>query len=220
MIRTLEQFNESNAKVQELGGDSDATVYSVTLPESSDTFEYAQAKAINREIQALNLLLNGKVSDEVLESLEATSAPRVLAQMLSASRERQKWLQTKAKEAMGSSAKSFVENAEELNGIKTVLQVLPNVGGKDLRDLAEKVKDHLGSGAMCLIGHDEEKVSFIIAVTKDRSKGLQAGKLVREIAPLFNGKGGGKPEMAQGGGTNVAAIPEALDRIRELISAS
>ena len=220
VIRTLEQFNESNAKVQELGGDADATVYSVTLPESSDTFEYAQAKAINREIQALNLLLNGKVSDEVLESLEATSAPRVLAQMLSASRERQKWLQSKAKEAMGSSAKSFVENAEELNGIKTVLQVLPNVGGKDLRDLAEKVKDHLGSGAMCLIGHDEDKVSFIIAVTKDRSKGLQAGKLVREIAPLFNGKGGGKPEMAQGGGTNVAAIPEALDRIRELISAS
>ena len=210
VIRTLEQFNESNAKVQELGGDSDTAVYSVTLPASSDTFEYAQAKAINREIQALNLLLNGKVSDEVLESLEATSAPRVLAQMLSASRERQKWLQTKAKEAMGSSAKSFVENAEELNGIKTVLQVLPNVGGKDLRDLAEKVKDHLGSGAMCLIGHDEEKVSFIIAVTKDRSKGLQAGKLVREIAPLFNGKGGGKPEMAQGGGTNVAAIPEAL----------
>ena len=220
VIRTLEQFNESNAKVKELGGDSDATVYRVTLPESSDTFEYAQAKAINREIQALNLLLNGKVSDEVLESLEATSAPRVLAQMLGASRERQKWLQSKAKEAMGSSAKSFVENAEELNGIKTVLQVLPNVGGKDLRDLAEKVKDHLGSGAMCLIGHDDEKVSFIIAVTKDRSKGLQAGKLVREIAPLFNGKGGGKPEMAQGGGTNVAAIPEALDRIRELISDS
>ena len=114
-----------------------------------------------------------------------------------------------------------MEGAEELNGVKTVLQVLPNVGGKDLRDLAEKVKDHLGSGAMCLIGHDDEdKVSFIVAVTKDRAKSLQAGKLVREIAPIFNGKGGGKPEMAQGGGTNVAAIPQALDRIRELISAS
>ena len=184
-------------------------------------FDYQTAKAINRQIQVLNLLLNGKVSEDLLESIDSNSAPCVLAKMLNASRDRQKWLQSKAKEAMGSSAKSFVEGAEELNGVKTVLQVLPNVGGKDLRDLAEKVKDHLGSGAMCLIGHDDEdKVSFIVAVTKDRAKSLQAGKLVREIAPIFNGKGGGKPEMAQGGGTNVAAIPQALDRIRELISAS
>ena len=93
--------------------------------------------------------------------------------MLSASRERQKWLQSKAKEAMGSSAKSFVENAEELNGIKTVLQVLPNVGGKDLRDLAEKVKDHLGSGAMCLIGHDDEKSALSSQSQRTARKGFK-----------------------------------------------
>ena len=220
VVRTLEQCHETNTKVKELGGEADQAEYSAEAPSVAGDFDYQTAKSINRQIQVLNLLLNGKVSESLLESLEANSAPSVLAKMLNASRDRQKWLQSKAKEAMGSSAKSFVESAEDLNGVKTVLQVLPGVGGKDLRDLAEKVKDHLGSGAMCLIGHEEDKVSFIIAVTKDLAKGLQAGKLVREIAPVFNGKGGGKPEMAQGGGTNVDAIPQALDRIRELISAS
>ena len=220
VLRTLEQFHETKSKVRELGGDADSVTYQAQAPSVAGDFDYQTAKSIHRQIQVLNLLLNGKVSEDLLNTLEPSSVPCVLAKMLSASRDRQKWLQTKAKEAMGSSAKSFVESAEDLNGVKTVLQVLPGVGGKELRDLAEKVKDHLGSGAMCLIGHEADKVSFIVAVTKDLSKGLQAGKLVREIAPIFGGKGGGKPEMAQGGGTNADAIPQALDRIRELISAS
>ena len=87
--------------------------------------------------------------------------------------------------------------------------------GKDLHDLAEKV-NHLGSGAMCLIGHDEEK-----SVYYRSHKGpleVQAGKRIRNR--LSSTAGGGKPEMAQGGGTNVAAIPKLLTEFMRLISAS
>ena len=220
IARTMEQFFTAIQKVKSLGGETTETPRHASAPQLEDTFTYEEATAIHREVQALNLVLNGKFDESLLGALPETSAPNVLAAVIASSRERQKWLQAKSKEAMGSSAKTFVERAEVLGEVKTVLEVLPNVGGKELRELADKVKDHLGSGAMCLIGHDDDKVSFMVAVTKDLSKSLQAGSLVREIAPLFNGKGGGKPEMAQGGGTNPDAIPAAFERIRELVSES
>lgn len=220
VTRTMEQFFTTIDKVESLGGNVEDPPRDARTPKLEDNFDYESATAIHREVQALNLVLNGKFDESLLGSLPATSAPNVLAAAITKSRERQKWLQAKSKEAMGSSAKTFVERAEVLGQVKTVLEVLPDVGGKELRELADKVKDHLGSGAMCLIGHNDDKVSFMVAVTKDLAKSLQAGALVREIAPLFNGKGGGKPEMAQGGGTNPSAIPAAFERIRELVSES
>ena len=81
---------------------------------------------------------------------------------------------------------------------------------KSLRELADAVKSKLHSGIFLLAAVDGDKVSLISGVTKDLIPRFKAGDLMREVAPLVDGKGGGRPDMAQGAGTNLAGIEDAL----------
>ena len=87
---------------------------------------------------------------------------------------------------------------------------------KILRDLADKLKDKLGSAVVILAAVSDKKVSLVVAVTKDLIGQYQAGNILNHVATQIGGKGGGRSDMAQGGGTEPDKLPEALNSVKDL----
>lgn len=121
-----------------------------------------------------------------------------------------------------SSAGSLAEQAEDVNGTALVAVATPDgVSGNDLRTLAGEVRNRLGArpGVVALFSADDGKVNFVVATTAAaREGGLAAGKLVPAFAPAIGGRGGGKPDLAQGGGTNPAGVADAVRALRTALS--
>ncbi|QJY48446.1 alanine--tRNA ligase [Pseudonocardia broussonetiae] len=121
-------------------------------------------------------------------------------------------------DAVLSSAGALAEGAEDVGGVALVAVAAPDgVGGNDLRALAADVRGRLGSrpGVVALFSSDGEKVAFVVATTAAaRDAGLAAGKLIPAFAGAVGGRGGGKPDLAQGGGTDPSGVPAAVDALR------
>ncbi|HEX7396284.1 MAG TPA: alanine--tRNA ligase, partial [Propionibacteriaceae bacterium] len=111
-------------------------------------------------------------------------------------------------------AGDLVTTAIDVDGIKVLAQRV-TVTGNDLRTLALDLRARLGADSVvCLVGGTDDKPSIVVATGDGaRAKGLSAGSLVAVAAPVLGGRGGGKPDFAQGGGTNGAAAPAALDAV-------
>jgi alanyl-tRNA synthetase len=110
-------------------------------------------------------------------------------------------------------AGSLAEKALDVRGLSLVALGLEGVSGNDLRTLGGEVRNRLGNkpGVVALFSVDGDKVSFVVATTAAaRDLGLAAGKLVPVFGPAIAARGGGKPDLAQGGGTNPAGVPEAI----------
>jgi alanyl-tRNA synthetase len=123
-------------------------------------------------------------------------------------------------EAVLASAGRLAEGAEDLDGTALVVAAPDGVTGNDLRALASDVRGRLGSrpGVVALFGTEGERVSFVVATTAAaRDRGLAAGKLIPSFASAVGGRGGGKPDLAQGGGTNPAGVPDAVRALREAV---
>ena len=89
---------------------------------------------------------------------------------------------------------------------------------KTLRETMDKLKDKLKSAAIVLAAVDGAKVSLIAGVTSDATSRVKAGELVNFVAQRVGGKGGGRPDMAQAGGTDPSALPDALAAVRSWVS--
>ncbi|MGM0577041.1 MAG: alanine--tRNA ligase [Myxococcota bacterium] len=114
-------------------------------------------------------------------------------------------------EAKVAKAASSVDEAKQVGDFRLAAVRLDDVAGKELRGIGESLRDRLGSGAVLLAGVDGEKVSLLVAATKDASEKLHAGKLVKELAELVGGRGGGRPDMAQAGGSDAGGIDQAVE---------
>ncbi len=122
-------------------------------------------------------------------------------------------------DAVLSSAGALADGAEDVDGTALVTAAVPGgVAAADLRALASDVRGRLGArpGVVALFTADDGgKVSFVVATTAAaRDAGLAAGKLVPVFAPAVGGRGGGKPDLAQGGGTDPSGVPSAIDALR------
>ncbi|WP_188751400.1 alanine--tRNA ligase [Marinobacterium zhoushanense] len=106
----------------------------------------------------------------------------------------------------------------EVAGVKVLAAQLEGVEAKSLRDSIDQLKNKLGSGVVVLMTAQDDKVSVAAGVTKDLTDRVKAGDLVRELAAKLGGKGGGRPDMAQGGGSDLAAMPAALASVQELVA--
>ena len=120
--------------------------------------------------------------------------------------------------AVLSSAGALADGAEDVGGVALVAVAAPDgVAGNDLRALASDVRTRLGSrpGVVALFSADAGKVAFVVATTAAaRDAGLAAGKLVPSFAAHVGGRGGGKPDLAQGGGTEPTGVPAAVEALR------
>ncbi|NBA95706.1 alanine--tRNA ligase [Pseudomonas sp. R5(2019)] len=116
-------------------------------------------------------------------------------------------LQAKAASAAGDDLSS---QAVDINGVKVLAARLDGVDGKGLLALVDQLKNKLGQGVILLGGVHEEKVVLVAGVTKDLSARFKAGDLMKQAAAAVGGKGGGRPDMAQGGGVDASALDAAL----------
>ncbi len=111
----------------------------------------------------------------------------------------------------------LLARAREVNGVK-VLATRAEGDAKALRDLADKLRDKLGSGVIALGGEADGKAVLLVAATPDVvARGVKAGDLVREMAKVVGGRGGGKPDLAQAGGPDAGKLDEALEAVYGLI---
>ena len=103
-------------------------------------------------------------------------------------------------------------------GFRAVVAPVAGADNKRLLDLADKLRDRIGSGAVVLAGDADGRVALLCAVTKDLAGSkVHAGKLIGEIAPIVGGRGGGKPDLAQAGGKEPAKIADALQAARRAL---
>ncbi len=155
----------------------------------------------------------------IAEMVKAT--PEDLAEKLEKLLLRQKQLEKElaelnAKLSLGG-LDSIVDGAITVNGVKVIAAVIPLDSAKTMREVGDKVRDKMGSGIAVLGGDLKGKVSLLAIVSKDLTKQYQAGNIIKEVAAIVGGSGGGRPDMAQAGGTMVDKLPEALKAVAGIV---
>jgi alanyl-tRNA synthetase len=122
----------------------------------------------------------------------------------------------KAKMA-ASQGDDLASSAVDVKGVKILAAKLDGADAKTLRDTLDQLKNKLKSGAIVLAAAEGERVSLIAGVTADLIAKVKAGELVNFVASQVGGKGGGRADMAQAGGTDSKALPKALASVREWV---
>ena len=112
----------------------------------------------------------------------------------------------------------LLDSVKNKNGINYVIKKFDGVDVNTLRDLADEVRNKVGSVVVLFATVNEGKLNFICAVSKDLvEKKIAAGKLIKEIAKVAGGGGGGRPDMATAGGKDIAKVEEALNKLSDLL---
>ncbi|WP_237386644.1 alanine--tRNA ligase [Xenorhabdus sp. Sc-CR9] len=125
--------------------------------------------------------------------------------------------QLKSQQAAQESS-SLANQAKEIQGVRLLVTQLGDVEPKMLRTMVDDLKNQLGSAIIVLSTVTGDKVSLIVGITKDLTARIKAGDLISFVAQQVGGKGGGRPDLAQAGGTDVVALPSALASIEEWVA--
>jgi alanyl-tRNA synthetase len=111
----------------------------------------------------------------------------------------------------------LLQKRQQINGANVIISRLDGIDPKQLREIADQIKEQMGSGVVVLASPSNGNVSVVSSVTKDLTKRFHAGNIVKELAAIVGGGGGGRPDFAQAGGKNPARVDEALRRAEEII---
>lgn len=152
----------------------------------------------------------------------AKSEPAQLAKKICSMRDEIQSLHSENEKLKAKLANAAAEDAEsniqEVNGIKLLAMEVSDVDMNGLRNLGDQMKAKINDGVVVLASQTSGKVSLLVMATDSAvKKGAHAGKLIKEIAPLAGGGGGGRPDMAQAGGKNPAGIPGAIAKAAEIL---
>ncbi|MGL5737471.1 MAG: alanine--tRNA ligase [Plesiomonas shigelloides] len=149
---------------------------------------------------------------------DAFSVAEKVRGLLDRSKQLEKELQQLKDKLAAQESADLVHNAIEVKGKKLLVSLLKNGDAKALRTMVDDLKNQLGSGIVVLGLAQDDKVSLIAGVTKDLVGQVKAGELVSMLAAQVGGKGGGRPDMAQAGGSDTAALPAALDSVQAWVA--
>ncbi len=154
----------------------------------------------------------------------AKSTPASLADKVTSLLEEIKTLHSENEKLKNKVAQSslgdVMSEIAEIKGVKVLATEVDNVDMNELRNLGDQLKEKLGEGVVVLASAQEGKVNLIAMVTdKTVKSGAHAGNLIKAIAPLVGGGGGGRPNMAQAGGKNPDGIKDALQKVSEVVKA-
>ncbi len=164
-----------------------------------------------------------RVDEQLLDYIQAEHKvlPRELPSFLDKLHAQIRDLQRQAGELKLQNARSnisgLLSKTRDIQGIKVLSQVLPEVDRASLRSLADDLKHKLGSGIVILGTPLDGKVALVVMVTSDLAKRIPAGKIIKEIAALVGGSGGGKPELAEAGGKDSSKLADAIERSYSII---
>ena len=135
-------------------------------------------------------------------------------------KELERELQGLRREATGSSMDDLVDQAQQINGIRVVASEVQPADMNTFREMGDGLRNALGSGVGVLGAAMNGKASIITVVTDDLVRqGVKAGSIVKEVARVVGGGGGGKPHMAQAGGKNPEYLGEALSQVPDVVRA-
>jgi len=169
------------------------------------------AKALEKVTEHENLITDAaKVlkssSDGLLEKLQ---------QLQTQNKSLEKELAAMQSKLASASADEWIKEAQEISGVKLLVKAIDGVDPKALRDSVDQLKNKLGTSAVLLASCNSGKISLVAGVSKDATGKIKAGDLVKELASKVGGKGGGRPDMAQGGGSDIDALPAAIEAIKD-----
>ena len=153
-------------------------------------------------------------------ALKAKAEPEQLVKKIEDMQTQIRDLQAEIAKIKSASAKDALGDieAEVVNGMNLVTRKLEGVDMNQLRELGDQIKEKIGEGVVALASVVDGKVNLIVTVTQGAmDKGAHAGNIIKAIAPIVGGGGGGRPNMAQAGGKNPAGIEEALEKVKTLL---
>ena len=133
-------------------------------------------------------------------------------------RELEKEIQRLKQKLASAAGTDLVAGAIEVAGIRVLATRLDGVDPKSLRDTVDQLKNKLESGVVMLAAVDGDKVALAAGVTKELTDRVKAGDLLKMVAAQVGGKGGGRPDFAQGGGSDVQALPAALESVSSWVA--
>jgi len=153
----------------------------------------------------------------LLRTREENLVPRI-QQLLGDQRELQRSLERARSQGGGDMVGKLLEGATQLDGARVIASVVEVADADELRALGDRLRERLGSGVAILAAEVGERTSLFAVATDDMvTRGVRADRVVREVAALAGGKGGGKPHMAQAGVTHPERVPDALARVVEIV---
>lgn len=162
----------------------------------------------------------------ILNSINATlkSTPETvtdkLEQVLHHNKQLEKELAALKSKLAAASADEWLGESVDVKGIKVLTKTLQGVDGKSLRDTLDQLKNKLGSCAIVLAAVNDDKIAFAVGVSADSTNRIKAGDILKMVAQQVGGKGGGRPDMAQGAGSDVSALPEAMASVVPWVEAN
>lgn len=167
--------------------------------------------------------LKGK-EDKLSEASEILKVPESdlilrLKKLVQENEEARRELQTYKDKAISQSTGDMLDNLKDVNGVKVLSQEVPGADPGQLRKVWDDIKSKIDSGIAVLGAKDNGKAFILVGVTKDLNKKYHSGNIVKELAPLIGGKGGGRPDMAQAGGNTPEKLGDALNKAYEIINA-
>jgi alanyl-tRNA synthetase len=165
-------------------------------------------RASEQSLRQVGALLRGNEDDL------AARVERLLAQQKQLERQ----LAQLQRQLAGNQSGDLLGQAQTVNGKRVIASEVEAADPQRLLELADQLRERMGSGVVVLASQQDGRVRLLAAVTKDLAGQVHAGKLVSQIAPIVGGKGGGRPELAQAGGTDPSKIGAALARAVELVS--
>ncbi|PLK49221.1 alanine--tRNA ligase [Uliginosibacterium sp. TH139] len=179
-----------------------------------------RVEAVSGENATNYVLARDAALGEVASVLKApiSEVPAKLAQTLEHVRSLEKEIAALKGKLASSQGDALLEQAVDVNGIKVLAALLDGADVPALREAVDKLRDKLGSAAVVMAAVNEGKVSLIAGVTADLTAKVKAGDLVNFVAQQVGGKGGGRPDMAQAGGTDAAALPAALAGVQAWVA--
>ena len=146
--------------------------------------------------------------------------PQRLQKLLDEQKQLEKQLRDLEARVAKGRAQELAASAKVVGGVSVLSARLDGLDADGLRSVMDTLRERMSSGVIVLGSSMDSKVTLIASVSKDLTKRIQAGKLVQEMAPLVGGKGGGRPDLAQGGGSDASRLDEALARVPALIERS
>jgi alanyl-tRNA synthetase len=175
-----------------------------------------------RRIEAVTGEMAIALCDELQDSIKDVAAvvrasganiKDKVQQLVDDNRRLQKEIESLKSKLANASGSDLMSDLREISGIKVLSTVVEGADAKSLRDVADQVRSKLDKGVFLLVAVDGDKAALLVGVTNNLTDKIKAGELLKHVAAQLGGKGGGRPDMAQGAASDLSSLPQALESV-------
>jgi alanyl-tRNA synthetase len=174
-----------------------------------------------RRIEALTgpaALGRFRLDEQILDNIQSENKiarqeiPSLIEKLLGQVKDLQHQISDIKAQSARSNIGGMLSKIKEIHGVRVLADILPATDRANLRNLADELKQKIGSGVIILGTTQDEKVALVAMVTSDVCKRISAGQIIKQIAPMVGGAGGGKPELAEAGGKDSSKLADAIEK--------